>query len=60
MSHQLGGAGAVLLFGMVYDIFGNYDIGLWAGVISLVIASIASFSISEKEFSSRFIRKFAN
>jgi len=60
MSHQLGGAGAVLLFGMVYDIFGNYDIGLWVGVVSLLIASIASFSISEKRFSSRFHKRLAN
>ena len=60
MSHQLGGAGAVLLFGMVYDIFGNYDFGLWVGVVSLLIASIASFSISEKRFSSRFHKRLAN
>jgi len=60
MSHQLGGAGAVLLFGMVYDIFGNYDFGLWVGVVSLIIASIASFSISEKRFSSRFHKRLAN
>lgn len=60
MSHQLGGAGAVLLFGMVYDIFGNYDFGLWVGAIALVIASIASFSIREKRFSSRFHKRLAN
>ena len=60
MSHQLGGAGAVLLFGMVFDIFGNYDFGLWVGVISLIIASIASFSISEKKFSSRFYKRITN
>ena len=60
MSHQLGGAGAVLLFGMVFDIFGNYDFGLWVGVISLIIASVASFSISEKKFSSRFYKRIAN
>ena len=60
MSHQLGGAGAVLLFGMVFDIFGNYDFGLWVGVISLIIASVASFSISEKKFSSRFYKRITN
>ena len=53
-------AAAVILFGMVYDIFGNYDLGLWVGVISLVIASIASFTIREHTFSSRFYKRFAN
>jgi len=57
MSHQVGGAAAVLLFGIVFDYYGNYDLGLWVGVITLIIASIASFSISEKSFSSRFYNK---
>ncbi len=60
MSHQLGGAASVILFGMVYDYFGNYDFGLWVGVFSLIIASVASFTIKEKEFSSRFYKKLAN
>ena len=42
------------------DIFGNYDLCLWVGVISLVIASIASFTIREHTFSSRFYKRFAN
>ena len=57
MSHQIGGAASVILFGMAFDYFGNYDLGLWVGVISLVIATIASFTISEKKFSSRFYDK---
>jgi len=60
MSHQLGGAASVILFGMVFDYFGNYDFGLWVGVGSLVIASLASFAIKEKKFSSRFYKSFAN
>ena len=48
MSHQIGGAAAVFLFGIVFDYYGNYDLGLWVGVITLTIASIVSFSISEK------------
>jgi len=60
MSHQLGGAASVILFGMVYDYFGNYDFGLWVGVFSLIIASVASFTIKEKEFSSRFYKKLTN
>jgi len=60
MSHQLGGAASVILFGMVYDYFGNYNFGLWVGVFSLIIASVASFTIKEKEFSSRFYKKLAN
>ena len=60
MSHQLGGAASVILFGMVYDYFGNYNFGLWVGVFSLIIASVASFTIKEKEFSSRFYKKLTN
>ena len=57
MSHQIGGAASVILFGVVFDYYGNYDLGLWGGVISLIIASIASISIGEKKFSSRFYNK---
>ena len=60
MSHQIGGAIAVLIFGMIYDYYGNYDLGLWVGVITLIIASLASFSIKEKQFSSRFYKPIEN
>ena len=60
MSHQIGGAIAVLLFGMIYDYYGNYDLGLWVGVITLIIASLASFSIKEKQLSSRFYKPIEN
>ena len=60
MSHQIGGAIAVLIFGMIYDYYGNYDLGLWVGVIALIIASLASFSIKEKQFSSRFYKPIEN
>tara|TARA_B110000240_G_C13494177_1_gene450945 strand:+ start:962 stop:2230 length:1269 start_codon:yes stop_codon:yes gene_type:complete len=60
MSHQIGGAAAVILFGIVFDYYGNYDLGLWVGVITLLIASIASFTINERKFSSRFYDKNAN
>ena len=60
MSHQIGGAASVILFGVVFDYYGNYDLGLWVGVISLIIASIASISIGEKKFSSRFYNKPIN
>ena len=60
MSHQIGGAAAVLLFGMVFDHYGNYDFGLWVGVITLIIASLASFSINERNFSSRFYNRTIN
>ena len=59
MSHQIGGAGSVILFGMAYDYYGDYDLGLWVGVISLIIATIASFTIREKKFSSRFYNKIS-
>jgi len=60
MSHQIGGAASVILFGIVFDYYGNYDLGLWVGVITLIIASIVSFSINEKSYSSRFYNKAIN
>jgi MFS family permease len=60
MSHQIGGAGSVILFGIIFDYYGNYDLGLWVGVIALLIASAASFTINERKFSSRFYNKTTN
>ena len=60
MSHQIGGAGSVILFGLVFDYYGNYDLGLWVGVIALLIASAVSFTINERKFSSRFYDKSTN
>ena len=53
-AHQIGGALAVYLFGLAFDIWGNYDWAIAGGVICLVVAGIASLSIRERRYSVRY------
>ena len=53
-AHQIGGALAVYLFGLAFDIWGNYDPAIAAGIICLVVAGIASLSIRERRYSVRY------
>ena len=53
-AHQIGGALAVYLFGLVFDISGNYDPAIAAGVIFLVMAGIISLTIRERRYSVRY------
>ncbi len=54
LSHQVGGAFSVFMGGVLYDHFGSYDIAFGISGALLVGATIASFSIREKKYSSRF------
>ena len=54
MAHQIGGAAAVFLFGLVFDQTGTYDVAFTAGAILLVLASLAAFSIREQDYSARY------
>ncbi len=54
MAHQIGGALAVYLFGLVFDLWGTYDPAFAAGAISLAIAGIVSLTIREKRYSTRY------
>jgi MFS family permease len=54
MSHQLGGAGAVLLFGWAFTRLGSYDIPFAVGAATLIAAGIVSLSIREKKVSVRY------
>ncbi len=56
MSHQIGGALAVYLFGVVFDAWGTYDPAFAAGVVTLVFAGIVSLSIRERRYSVRYAR----
>ncbi len=56
MSHQLGGAAAVLIFGLVFDAFGTYDPAFWGGFATLLFAGAISFSIRERRYSARFVQ----
>ena len=53
-SHQLGGALSILMGGVLYDLLGSYDVPFAIAGSLLVLASLASFSIEEKRYSSRF------
>lgn len=54
MSHQLGGAGAVMLFGWAFTELGSYDIPFAIGALTLLAAGIVSLSIREKRDSVRY------
>lgn len=53
-AHQIGGAGSVLVAGLLYDRFGAYEIPFGIAGATLLIATIASFSIKERKFSIRY------
>jgi MFS family permease len=54
MSHQLGGAAAVLVFGLVFDAFDSYDPAFAGSVATLVFAGVISLTIKERRFSTRY------
>lgn len=54
MSHQIGGAAAVYLFGKAFDLWGAYDLPFAVGAATLLIAGIVSLSIREKRDSVRY------
>lgn len=53
-AHQIGGALAVYLFGLAFDVWGHYDWAIAGGIICLVVAGIASLSIRERRYSVRY------
>ena len=53
-AHQIGGALAVYLFGLAFDISGHYDWAIAAGVFCLVVAGIVSLTIRERRYSVRY------
>lgn len=54
MSHQLGGGAAVIVAGVVFDVWDTYDPAFAAGFVFLVLAGAASFSIRERKYSVRY------
>lgn len=55
MVHQFGGALAVILFGIAFDNFGNYDSAFLISVLLLIGAGILALSIQERSVSSRYV-----
>ena len=54
-AHQVGGALAVYLFGLVFDARGSYDHAFLACVATLAGAGLVSLSIRERRYSSRYV-----
>jgi MFS family permease len=54
MFHQIGGFGAVLLAGLLYDITGSYTVPFAIFAALLIPAAISSFSVREKKYSARY------
>lgn len=54
MTHQLGGALAVLLFGFAFDAWGTYDGPFAVSVVLLIAAGVTTLTIDEKRFSARY------
>ena len=55
--HQVGGFGAVLLAGLLYDLTGSYTIPFLLFGSLLFPAAISAFSIKERQHSTRFLRQ---
>jgi MFS family permease len=54
MTHQLGGAAAVFLFGVAFDRWGSYDTAFAISVFLLIGAAILAASIRERTLSARY------
>ncbi len=52
--HQIGGGASVWLAGVLYDNTGSYDISFMLGMVALIGASLVSFGIAERRYSSRY------
>ncbi len=52
--HQLGSGASVWLAGVLYDTTGSYDISFGLGMGALIGASLVSFGIAERRYSSRY------
>tara|TARA_B100000029_G_scaffold391603_1_gene388469 strand:- start:1715 stop:3019 length:1305 start_codon:yes stop_codon:yes gene_type:complete len=64
MAHQLGGAAAVLIYGMAFDQWQSYDTVYFGSALLLFVAAFVAWSIHEKAVSVRYVQKntpeFAN
>lgn len=54
MAHQIGGAAAIQVAGILRDVTGNYDLSFALAGATLAFATVASFSIRERKYSSRY------
>lgn len=54
MAHQVGGAAAIQIAGILRDVTGNYDLPFALAGVTLAFAALVSFTIKERTFSSRY------
>ena len=57
MTHQIGGALAVVLFGVAFDVLGTYDFSFGVSAILLVAASLTVLTLRERRFSARYLEE---
>jgi sugar phosphate permease len=55
MTHQIGGALAVILFGVAFDIWGTYDVSFTASAILLGAAALLVMGLRERRYSLRYL-----
>jgi MFS family permease len=48
ISHQVGSFLGTWLAGVMYDIYGNYDLIFWAAIVVGVLASFVHYPINDK------------
>ena len=54
MTHQIGGALAVILFGLAFDAWGTYDVAFGTSAVLLVGAGLTVLTLNERRYSSRY------
>ena len=54
MAHQIGGAASIQITGILRDVTGNYDLPFALAGLTLAFATVVSFSIKERRYSSRY------
>ena len=54
MSHQIGGSISVFMAGVLYVIYGAYEIPFALAGLTLLGATLASFAVNERKFSIRY------
>ena len=54
LSHQVGAAVSIQFAGIMYDRLGSYDVAFAVVAALLVLATISSFQVREREYSARY------
>ncbi len=56
MTHNIGGALAVMLFGVAFDLWGSYDAAYATSIVLLIGAGFTVLALKEKRFSARYVQ----